>query len=121
MDALEFIRELKRMCKSYYYEEKGYCSDNCPAKNFDCMSLDQPKEGIEHIVKVVENWSEERPRKTRLDVFLEQHAEEKLNANEVLDLCPITSNVYEYGSEHCKNPDRSCGFCRREFWLKEVE
>lgn len=42
MDALGFVRELKRMCRSYYDAEKGYCSDDCPAQNFDCMSLDQP-------------------------------------------------------------------------------
>lgn len=122
MEVKKFTRELKRMCNFYYDEEKGYCSDDCPARNLvDCMSLDQPEADIERVIKVVEAWSAAHPRKTRLDVFLEQHLEEKLNAHEVLDSCPITSAVYEYGSDHCKSPDKSCGLCRRDFWLEEIE
>lgn len=113
MDALEFIRERNRMCKSFGVECK-----NCPAnKDSRCIDINLDEE----IVPIVEKWSKENPRKTRLDVFLEQHPEEKLNVREVLDLCPITSTTYEYGSGHCKNPDKSCGLCRREFWLEKVE
>ena len=113
MDALEFVRERNRMCKSF-----GVECENCPAnKDSRCIDINLDEE----IVPIVEKWSKENPRKTRLDVFLEQHPEEKLNVREVLDLCPITSATYEYGSGHCKNPDKSCGLCRREFWLKEVE
>ena len=113
MDALEFIRERNRMCKSFGVECK-----NCPAnKDSRCIDINLNEE----IVPIVEKWSKENPRKTRLDVFLEQHPEEKLNAREVLDLCPITSATYEYGSGHCKNPDKSCGLRRREFWLEKVE
>ena len=120
MDALKFIQELQRMCKSYYHEEKGYCSDACPAKNLDCMSLDQPEENIKRIVEVVKSWSKDNPKKTRQDLFLEQHSEANIE-NGVVDLCPVISGVYEDSKGYCKNPDRSCGFCRREFWLKEVE
>ena len=113
MDALEFIRERNRMCKSFGVECK-----NCPAnKDSRCIDINLDEE----IVPIVEKWSKENPHKTRLDVFLEQHPEEKLNVREVLDLCPITSATYEYGSRHCKNPDKSCGLCRREFWLEKVE
>ena len=113
MDALEFIRERNRMCKSF-----GVECENCPAnKDSRCIDINLDEE----IVPIVEKWSKENPRKTRLDVFLEQHPEEKLNVREVLDLCPITSATYEYGSGHCKNPDKSCGLCRREFWLEKVE
>lgn len=113
MDALEFVRERNRMCKSFGVECK-----NCPAnKDSRCIDINLDEE----IVPIVEKWSKENPRKTRLDVFLEQHPEEKLNVREVLDLCPITSATYEYGSGHCKNPDKSCGLCRREFWLEKVE
>ena len=113
MDALEFIRERNRMCKSFGVECK-----NCPAnKDSRCIDINLDEE----IVPIVEKWSKENPHKTRLDVFLEQHPEEKLNVREVLDLCPITSATYEYGSGHCKNPDKSCGLCRREFWLEKVE
>lgn len=116
MDALEFIRERNRMCKSFSDGE-------------GCMSCPFYKEGNrctailwkEEIIPIVEKWSKENPRKTRQSIFLEQHPETTLNVNGVLDLCPAISAAYEYGSRHCKNPDRSCGYCRRDFWMQEVE
>ena len=63
MDALEFIRERNRMCKSFGVECK-----NCPAnKDSRCLDINLDEE----IVPIVEKWSKENPRKTRLDVFLE--------------------------------------------------
>ena len=119
MDANKFMTEYQRMCASYT------CCRDCPlyTDNEQCIEIPScfTKEFTDKVIKIVEDWSTAHPRKTRLDVFLEQHAQEKLNANEVLDLCPITSDVYEYGSGHCKNTDRSCGFCRRDFWMQEVE
>ena len=105
MDALEFINEWNRMLK---VEGKAPCIEFCTTRT------------PEEIIPIVEKWSKENPRKTRQDVFLEQHPEANIE-NGVLDLCPITSATYEYGSGHCKNPDKSCGLCRREFWTKEVK
>ena len=106
MDAVKFIKEWNRMLN---IEGKAPCIELCTTQT------------PEETVSMVEKWSSMHSRKTRLDVFLEQHPEEKLNVREVLDLCPITSATYEYGSGHCKNPDKSCGLCRREFWLEKVE
>ena len=112
MDALEFIRERNRMCKSF-----GVECENCPAnKDSRCIDINLDEE----IVPIVEKWSKENPKKTRQDLFLEQHPEANIE-NGVVDLCPVISGVYEDSKGYCKNPDRSCGFCRREFWLKEVE
>lgn len=119
MDALKFVRELKGMCKSYYDEEKGYCSDNCPVKNLDCMSLDQMEEDIERIVKVVENWSYENNRKTRQDLILEQWPNAEICNDNVLSACPkvFDSNfVCHFDFEH-----NTCNDCRRDFWLEEVD
>ena len=112
MDALKFIKERQRMCDSY--------NDDC----IGCLMCGQPcgiDKGVdaELLVSVVEKWSKENP-KTRQDLFLEQHPEANIE-NGVVDLCPVISGVYEDSKGYCKNPDRSCGFCRREFWLKEVE
>ena len=106
MDAVKFIKEWNRMLKK---EGK--------APSIEYFSIRTP----EQVVSMIEEWSSMHPCKTRLDVFLEQHPEEKLNVREVLDLCPIISATHEYGSEYCQNSDKSCGFCRREFWLEEVE
>lgn len=119
MDALGFVRELKRMCRPYYDAEKGYCSDDCPAQNFDCMSLDQPQEDIERIVKVVEKWSKENQRKTRQDLVLEQWPNAEICSDNLFSACPKvfdTNFVCHFDFEH-----NTCNDCRREFWSQEVE
>lgn len=117
MDALEFIKELKRMCRSYYDPEKGYCADDCPAKNLDCMSLDQPQEDIERIVGVVEAWSAAHPRKTRQRAFLKQYPYAKC-VDGIVAICPKMIDA----SLSCPGrADIDCPNCRREFWMQEVE
>lgn len=57
MDALEFLRERKRMCNSY----KG-CED-CPLAKGRCV-IGTSDEDCERIIATVERWSKEHPRKT---------------------------------------------------------
>lgn len=122
MDALEFIRELKRMCKFYYDEEKGYCPNKCPAHCLDCMSLDQPEEDIERTVRVVEAWSAEHPHKTRQSVFLRQYPDTELDRFGVIQLCPASIfATYRDSNGECKTVEIMCMDCRRGFWLKEVD
>ena len=65
MDAIEFIRERNRMCKSF-----GASCNNCPAdKNASCDSFAWK----EQLIPIVEKWSKEKPRKTRQSIFLEQY------------------------------------------------
>ena len=63
MDALEFVRETNRMCKSF-----SISCGSCPAKKHgNCTATIWDEE----IVPIVEKWSKEHPRnKTRQDVFL---------------------------------------------------
>ena len=112
MDALEFIRERNRMCKSF-----GVCCNNCPAdKNTACDSFAWKEE----LVTIVEKWSKENPRKTRQSIFLEQYP----NASVVGDTgtpwvypCYIEQGMKDVN--YCKSI--SCYDCRREFWSQEVE
>ena len=112
MDALEFIRERNRMCKSF-----GVCCNNCPAdKNTACDSFAWKEE----LVTIVEKWSKENPRKTRQSIFLEQYP----NASVVGDTgtpwvypCYIEQGMKDIN--YCKSI--SCYDCRREFWSQEVE
>nr|DAQ39774.1 MAG TPA: hypothetical protein [Caudoviricetes sp.]DAT87102.1 MAG TPA: hypothetical protein [Caudoviricetes sp.] len=56
MDALEFLRERKRMCISY---EGCY---GCPfAKRLCVISHVMPDEDFERIIATVEQWSKEHP------------------------------------------------------------
>ncbi len=119
MDALGFTRELKRMCKFYYDAEKGYCSDNCPARNLDCMSLDQPEEDIERIIEVVKSWSQANPRKTRQDLILEQWPNAQTEFG-VLKICPrVVMGLNGWRKDGCGGV--LCVTCRRDFWSHEVE
>ena len=112
MDAIEFIRERNRMCKSF-----GASCNNCPAdKNASCDSFAWKEE----LIPIVEKWSKENPRKTRQSIFLEQYP----NASVVGDTgtpwvypCYIEQGMKDVN--YCKS--LSCYDCRREFWSQEVE
>lgn len=109
IDALEFIRERNRMCKSF-----GDECENCPAnKDNFCIAFNVDEE----IVPIVEKWSEEHPRKTRQSKFLEQYPNAKVDGRNVLCACP--ANIY--GDEVCLNDSVFCSDCCRDFWMQEVE
>lgn len=72
MDAVEFLVERKRMCDSF---SAGICED-CPL--FDDVDgcgvfMKTPKFKPEDLLSIVEKWSKEHPRKTRLTDFLEKY------------------------------------------------
>ncbi len=111
MDAVKFIKERNRMCKSF-----GKNCDNCPAiKNFCCDTF----EWQERLVAIVEEWVAAHPRKTRQDLFLEQWPNAKVFVDGILDICPIELD----GHYSCKSTDTKmrCQTCRREFWMKEIK
>lgn len=119
MDAVKFIKERSRMCKSF-----NKCSYGCPAWGGSCkletgtyLECEATKQ-----VEIVEEWSAAHPRKTRQSVFLEQYPEAKLDGGDCLELCPYTISAAhrdEYG--RCAVVDTKCFVCRREFWMQEVE
>lgn len=70
MDAVKFIKERSRMCKSF-----NKCSYGCPAWGGSCkletgtyLECEATKQ-----VEIVEEWFAAHPRKTRQSVFLEQY------------------------------------------------
>lgn len=115
MDALEFIRETNRMCKSF-----GNNCEDCPANDVSGCMVDQL---YEEIVPIVEKWSKEHPRnKTRQDVFLEQWPEAVVEDDGVLSLCPAAlSPTYRKQYGWCGLPSASCSDCCREFWMQEAD
>lgn len=90
MDALKFVKERNRICKSF-----GGSCDGCPAdKNTCCDTF----EWQERLVAIVEEWSKENPRKTCQDVFLEQYPKAETNDG-VLFVCPaLISPLYRDGT-----------------------
>ena len=115
MDALEFLRERRRMCKSY-----KNC-DGCPFAKRLCAIRDiTSNEERKSVIATVEQWAKEHPRKTRQSVFLEQWPEAEIDTYGCLMVCPkrISADCkIRYGD--CSN--RACPDCRREFWMEEVE
>ena len=123
MDAVEFVKERQRMCKSF-----GNRCTGCPA--FDactdgtCCAVDlESTLDATTQVAIVEKWSAAHPRKTRQSEFLKMYPETKISENcGFIEICPadlITNYRDDIGG--CSRKDINCINCRREFWLKEIE
>ena len=109
MDALEFIKERNRMCRSF-----GGSCNGCPAdKNICCSAFAWQEE----LVAVVEKWSKENPRKTRQSLLLEQYPSAQ-SVDGVIMICPKMLDT----SFSCPLDDNiDCSACKRGFWTQEVE
>lgn len=117
MDALEFLRDRRRMCDSH-----SHC-EGCPLEEGKCVvSSVAPDEDYKRIITAVEQWSKDHPRKTRQSVFLEQWPEARVDDNECVYICPAdVSANYRDESGGCAVVGVLCPDCRREFWMQEVE
>ena len=118
MEALEFLKERKRMCRSF----GGSCT-GCPCEKVRCViNAHVSDDDYKRIVAAVEEWSAAHPRKTRQSVFLEQYPEAKIDVNGVVGVCPTYISATHRDSDRgCNHPERLCKDCRREFWMQEVE
>lgn len=104
MDAVEFVKQLRRMDKSVIRKYSVF--DDSP----------------EDVVTEVEQWSKEHPIKTRQSVFLEQWPNVRIDTNGMIDISPCRMDPKQYpynGKDCCKFI--ACSECRREFWSQEVE
>lgn len=100
MDAVEFVKQLRRMDKNTSRKYRVF--------------IDSP----EDVVAEVEEWAKKNPAKTRQSVFLEQWPNCMLNDEGTIRLCPrnVDKN-YTCNLIHSVG----CTDCRREFWMQEVE
>lgn len=119
MDAVEFLKERKRLCEVYF--EKTECKE-CPLENMSCWTSDFcADDSCEKVITIVEQWSKEHPRKTRQSVFLEQFPSARIDSQAVIYVCPADA----YGDKVCpkneENVHMPCRDCRRNFWLQEAE
>ena len=117
MDALEFLKERKRMCNCY-----ARCI-GCPLEKSKCFIRDITSDmDCESIIAAVEQWSKEHPLKTRQSVLLEQWPGARMRAEGVLSICPaIISPAYRADDGGCLDISKGCAVCCREFWMQEVE
>lgn len=118
MDAVKFIEERKRLCDMH-----NGCP-GCPAYREDgsCMFRSTDGPTPDEQVDFLEEWSATHPRKTRQSVFLKQYPETVLDSYGVPQFCPTSiSAAHRDSNGACKNPERLCRDCRKEFWSKEIE
>ena len=106
MDAVEFIKQVRRMGK-----QKGESI---------CFKLEEIDT---EIVERVEQWAKAHPVKTRQSEFLKQWPDAEIGDDGYPSVAPC--QLYKDMEEKdengvcCKNC--GCGICRRDFWLKEIE
>ena len=117
MDAVTYITNMRRMCKS-----QGDTCRGCKLSNEDEDPCYLNKTAPEYCVTVVEQWAKEHPIKTRQSVFLQQYPEAKLRRDGVLTICPLEiSPAYREKDGSCASRFDTCAGCKRKFWLAEVE
>lgn len=120
MDAVKFIKERNRMCKT------NVSCYGCPAHDIgssnSCKFAMENWFSPEQQINLVKEWSAAHPRKTRQSAFLEQWPEAKISDTGILDICPIAISVTHRGKHGgCGMPGLLCNECCREFWMQEVE
>lgn len=115
MDAVMFVKEWKRMCRS-----SKTCLSCSIGKSAGVSTVcsNVVKEEPEKYVSIVEKWSAEHPMKTRQIEFLKMFQNADIR-NGVILICPRKINKNSVTSEECA--ESKCHDCRKEYWLAEVE
>lgn len=72
----------------------------------------------EKVVKIVEEWSAEHPRKTRQNEFLKYYPKADVLSNGVISICPKLIEGYNPSAGCC---DTDCYDCKTKYWTQEVE
>lgn len=109
MDAVEFLRDFRRMCLSY---------DNCTGCELRCAACIPMEEDCDHekVIRVVEEWAKTHPVKTRLSEFKKLFP----NASEKAGGCPdCCVNKFD-STVSCKDSD-TCLECKKKFWLTPID
>lgn len=86
MDAVEFMNEYSRMCRSV----SGKCSD-CPMGKLKSERALYCRQYVDRhpteAVAVVEKWSKENPKRTRLTDFLEKYPNAPMTGDKLPVIC----------------------------------
>ena len=106
MDAVEFIKQVRRMGK-----QKGEAI---------CFKLEEIDA---EIVEQVEQWAKEHAVKTRMSEFLKQWPDAEIGGDGLPSVAPCQLDVRLIHRESKVDYEERgvCGKCRRDFWLKEIE
>ena len=121
MDAVEYIKEAKRICKSRsvcksvsgkcpLLDENGHCTATVDICAADII------EKAEKAVQIVEEWAKDHPVKTRQSEFLKMFPDAKINDDGILAFCP---GAFSQKEKYCHKYNK-CEECCKDYWLTEV-
>lgn len=115
MDAVEFLRERRRMCNAQ--DDCGTCPIGIVCDDY-FVNHNYSQEKASGMVSTVEQWAKEHPIKTRQSVFFEQWPDARIHKEDGLPMaspCDLDSKL----AGKCEGIP--CPECRKKFWLVEVE
>lgn len=110
MDAMEFCKQLDRICKNHF------SCESCPLGDGKCSIRYVGRNG-ESVVKIVEQWAKDHPVKTRQSEFLKMFPDAKIGKDGALIIYPCAIEKRLSGK---KCGGIFCDDCRREYWLEGV-
>lgn len=109
MDAVEFIKEYRRMEKATKSEINILTEKNDPA----------------NIVSVVERWAMEHPVITRQNKLLNLFPLMDIVEDGCIDICPLRFDRSFHDRDDrgwcTENDNKVCPECKRRFWLEELK
>ena len=111
MDAVEFLKALRRMCNC----ECCNCEFGKKSGVFETCAVWR-KTHLEEAVAIAEKWAKEHPIKNRQSEFLKHYPNAKIFSG-CLNACPM--DVFSDTDINCNA--QSCFECKKAFWLAEVE
>ena len=118
MDAKRFFKEARRMCK-----KQAVCR-GCLALGKDAICLlfglhnPNAAKNIDKAIEAVEKWSQEHPRKTRLDDFFEKHPNAPVSGKGLPFVLPHLLGYCQADScEDCSHE----GWELKDCWDQEVQ
>lgn len=114
MDAVKLLKEAQRMCM-----ETEYC-EGCPIHKYCAIDTNvfEIKEP-EKVVKIIEKWAAEHPKKTRQSEFLKTFPRVRTDDDGVIYMDPCDVDTSYENENRCDNIP--CRDCKKEYWLTEVE
>ena len=110
MDAVEFLRDFRRMCSSY-----GSTCTGCELKDAQCETTEKDCDHKE-VIRIVEEWAKEHPVKTRLSEFLKLFP----NASVQEEGCQSLCTKFFDSTVSCKDSE-GCHECKKKFWLTPID
>lgn len=113
MDAVEFFKEAKRMCRVIDCDE-------CPFSGEECGLIGA--DNLEERVKTVEKWAAEHPGDTRQSEFLKMFPNAAIK-NGAINIYPCDVDPLEIPQNgcYCESIKGKCDICRKAYWLAEVD